>query len=162
MHIRDLVKQRWADEGFYASKDTKIQAFLKYIDDNPLECLDGYIKEFRKNYYDLFEKLVSPLMKTRDKLLRIIIIRNADLKKPKELKLLKEFVKRANPREDEQELLCVAKLGHKELTAVIRKHKDLTDDLRRVLKPPTLTARKAKNIVVPKQKKVKAKSKKPK
>lgn len=120
MHIRDLVKQRWADEGFYASRNTKIQAFLKYIEDNPLECWDKYIKEFREHYYDLFDELIPPLMKTRDKLLRMILIRNVDLTKPKELKLLKDFTKKANPRDDEPELLAIAKLEHKGLTAELR------------------------------------------
>ncbi len=159
MHIRDLVKQRWAEEGLYASKKAKIKAFLKYVDDNPLECWDEYVKQFRDHYYDLFDELVPPLMKTHDKLLRMILIRNAHLSKPKELKLLKQFVKESDPKKDETELLAIAKMGHKGLTAELRKCKELTSEVRKILQPPPPTARAAKNIVIPESKTKQVKSK---
>lgn len=159
MHIRDLVKQKWADEGLYASKKAKVQAFLKYIEDKPLECWDEYVKEFRDHYYNLFDELVPPLMKTRDKLLRLIIIRNVDLSKPKEVKLIKEFVKKADPIEDEPELLNIAKIGHKGLSAELCKCKGLTDEVRKILQPPPPTSKAAKNIVIPESKTKQVKSK---
>lgn len=152
MHLRDLIKQRWADEGLYVSKKARLQAFLKYIDDNSLECWDECVKEFRDNYYDLFDELIPPLMKTRDKLLHLILIRNMDLSKPKEVKLLKGFIKQAEPIEDEPELLAIAKLRHEGLTAQLYKQKKVTDDLRRMLQPPPAISKAAKNIVIPKPK----------
>ena len=159
MHIRDLVKQKWADEGLYASKKAKIQAFLRYIEDNPLECWDEYVKQFRDHYYDLFDELVPPLMKTHDKLLRMILIRNVDLAKPNELKLLKEYVKKADPKEDEPELLAIAKLEHKNLNAELLQLKELSSEVRKILQPPPPTAKAAKNIVIPESKTKQVKSK---
>ena len=159
MHIRDLVKQKWADEGLYASKKAKIQAFLRYIEDNPLECWDEYVKKFREHYYDLFNDIIPPLLKTQDKLLRMILIRNADLSKPKELKLLKEYVKKADPKEDEPELLAIAKLGHKNLNAELLQLKELTSEVRKILQPPPPTSRAAKNIIIPETETKQVKSK---
>ena len=136
MHIRDLVKRIWTKKGLYASRNDKVRDFLKYFDDNPELCWDELIKVFREQYYDLFPQLIPPLADTEDKLLRITLIRKADLKKRQELNLVKKSIKKAKPEADEPELLNIAKLGHKGLTTELRKLRNLTPELRRTLQSP--------------------------
>lgn len=153
MHIRDLAKQRWREAGLYDSKKAKLRAFLKYVDHHPEQCLDEYEKEFRENYYDLFDDLIPPLFDTDDKLLRILLINRIDVKKRKERNLLKEFVKTANAIEDERELIAIAKRQHKGLAEELLKRREISNKVRRAVKPPPKMLRHARNIVIPKLKK---------
>jgi len=104
MFIRDLVKQRWADVGLYRRKDARLQSFLKHVDDTPFECWEEYAALFRRDYYDLFDQVVPPLMATDDKLLRTMLLRYVDPAKPKELAMVREFVANADPVADRPEL----------------------------------------------------------
>jgi hypothetical protein len=73
------------------------------------------------------------LLESEDKLLRITVIRHADLTKRRELNLLKQFAQSADPIRDEAELLAVLALGHKSLSRAIRERADLTPSLRRAV-----------------------------
>lgn len=133
MHIRELMRQRWAEEGLYASKKSKLRAFLAYIDEHPEHSCEQYIQTFREQYYDLLGEIVPPLLATNDKLLRLMLIRNADVTRPKELKLLKEVAQTADPTADEPELLALARLGHKSVSAILNKRADLSLAVRDLL-----------------------------
>lgn len=150
MHIRDLAKQKWREAGLYDSRKAKVRAFLKHVDDHPDKCWDEWVQEFRDHYYDLFKDLIPPLLYTDDKLLRLTLIRKADLRKRRELNLLKKFVREADPVKDEPELSVIAKLSHKGLTAELAKRTDLTSKVRRAIQPQPTRPRSAKNIVIPK------------
>ena len=104
MHIRDLVKQRWADAGLYARKNARLQSFLKHVEDTPSDCWDEYAAVLRRDYADLYDLLIPPLMTTDDKLLRVMLLRQVDVSQPKELAIVRDFVARADPVADRPEL----------------------------------------------------------
>ena len=91
------------------------------------------LQEFRERYYDAFDHVVPPLLQSDDKLLRLMLIRHADLSKRRELNLLKRFAETADPIRDEPELLAIASLGHKSLDRAIRARGGLTPDLRQAV-----------------------------
>jgi len=133
MHIRELVKRTWQDAGLYKTRNQKLQTFLKYFDEHPELCWDDLIQEFRTHHYDLFDDLIPPLLKVNDKLLRLTLIRKADLKRSQELNLLNQFVKQASPLNDELELAAIAQRQHKTLVDELRKRSDLPREVYRVL-----------------------------
>ena len=91
---------------------------------------------------------MSPLFETQDKLLRVTVIRNADVNSPKDLRLLKAFIRGAHPTEDEPELLAMAHLGHRGLTAELRKREPLPASVHKALTAEPLPARRASNVNV--------------
>src|SRR5215213_7278987 len=101
MHIRDLVLRIWAEQGLNARRNARLHAFLTDQVEHPDRSLEDTLTSIRTDYNDLFALLVPPLLETGDKLLRVTLIRNADLNNPKELRLLNAFVRRADPGEDE-------------------------------------------------------------
>ena len=153
MYIRDEVRERWAADGVLDLKHLRVQEFLKYISDHPLECWDDYITVFREQYYDLFDVLVRPLLKSRDKMLRTILIAKADLSKAPELDALKQLVRDADPVTDQAELLAIARRGAKVLLAEMERHGKMVPQIAEQLRQPGVRARPATNIRRPRPKK---------
>ena len=141
MHIRNLVQRTWQERNFYASRNARLRAFLADQDEHPERPLEDVLASIRMDYPDLFESLVSPLFETQDKLLRVTLIRNADVNSPKDLRLLKAFIRAADPTEDEPELLAMAHLGHRGLTAELRKREPLPASVHTALTAEPLPAR---------------------
>ena len=133
MHIRELVKQKWQESGLYESQNEKVQAFLKYFDEHSELCWSEVLREFRERYYEGFNDLVPPLLDIDDKLLRLMIVRKADLNQGQEVELLSELVRKADPLKNEPELSAIARRRHTRLTAELQKRQDLTEELRRVV-----------------------------
>ena len=112
MHLRDLVKRRWADAGLYARQNAHMQRFLAQVDDPSFsQCWDQYVPLFRQHYYDLFDEVVPPLFSAPDKLLRVVLIRQLDLSQPKELEMVRGFVRHADPVADRPELDAILAHG---------------------------------------------------
>lgn len=160
MYIRELVIEVWQKSGLYRSRKAKVKDFLKYMDKFPEHCWDECEATFREKYYDIFNDIVAPLLKTDDKLLRLNLIRRLQVKKRRELNLLKTFVQAADSQKDEAELVEVAKLGHKGIVEEIRNHPKLTGKVQQLVqatpavpkaKPPAAS----KSRIVPKTKKAK-------
>ena len=76
---------------------------------------------------------MPPLLQSEDKLLRLTLIRHADVSKRRELNLLKRLAQAADSIRDEPELRAILALGHKNLEREIRERADLTADLRRAV-----------------------------
>ena len=91
------------------------------------------LQEFREKHYGLFDQIVPPLLQSEDKLLRLLLIRHADVSKRRELNLLKRLAQTADPIRDEPELLAILALGHKSLDREIRDRADLTANLRQAV-----------------------------
>lgn len=162
MYIRDEVRERWASEGVLDRKNSKINDFMKYIQDHPSECWDEYIAVFRRDYYDLFDKIVPPLLKSRDFVLRAALVAKADLDKPKEVEALKAMIHHADPEVDQPVLLAIARRGHKGLMAELEKHEKLTPETRAQLHPPEEFRRPVMNLrAEPARPATKAKAPKP-
>ena len=146
MHIGDLLRRTWEERGLYASRRARLRTFLTDQEEHPERPLEDILTDIRTSHNDLFGLLVPPLLETDDKLLRITIIRNADLNSPKELRLLKEFVRRADPMQDEPELLAIAALGHAGLTNQLRKGGPLPLEVHQAISTEPLPARRATNV----------------
>ena len=147
MHLRELAKQQWANSGIYRIHNARLQEFLKYFDDTPLECWNEYVPLFRKKYYEFFDQLVVPLFQSRDKLMRTVLIRQANVRRPRELAFLEEFVQRADPLEDQPELKAVLALKSKYLTNKMQARPELAE----LFKSASFVARKPINMTAPKR-----------
>ena len=141
MHIYEIVKHKWREAGLYKSPKVKVRSFLKYFDTNPNKCWDDYIETFRKDYYEVFNDLVHPLLKTDDKLLLLTLIRKANLKNRNELNLLKKFARECDHIKDKLELIEIAKLKHKGINSELRKRKILPSEARRLVELPARTVK---------------------
>jgi hypothetical protein len=133
VYVCAAIRKIWRKAGLYQSKAPTIRSFLDYIESEPIPDWKHGLQEFRDNHYDLFEQVVPPLLQSQDKLLRMVLIRHADLSKRRELNLLKRFAQTADPIHDEAELLAIVSLGHKSLDRAIRERADLTPNLRRAV-----------------------------
>jgi hypothetical protein len=114
MLLRDLVKQTWADNGVYAMPDARLREFLTYVDEHDLDCWDELVAEFRTSYYDLFGRVVPPLMAVDDTTLRSALIHSLDVRRRQEASLLRAFVGSADPEKHALELEAARrKLGER-------------------------------------------------
>lgn len=127
MHLRDLVKQRWADAGLYSRRNARLQSFLKHVEDTPSDCWNEYALVLRRDYADLYDLLIPPLMATDDKLLRVMLLRQADLSRPKELAIVRRFIARADPVADRPELNVLIARDDAELRKALRARHELVE-----------------------------------
>jgi hypothetical protein len=132
-HVCAAMRKIWRRAGLYESKTRAIRDFLDFVGSEPPPDWEQGLQKFRKKHYDVFDQVVPPLLQSDDKLLRIMLIRHADLSKRRELNLLKRFARTADPIHDEPELLAMASLGHKSLDRAIRERGDLTPNLRQAV-----------------------------
>jgi hypothetical protein len=129
VHQKDLARQAWADAGLYRRTDPKLQAFLKHFEESSLECWPELVDEARTRYSEYVELLVMPLWNTGDKLLRLNLVRQADLKKTQEADLLAKLVQRARPTTEVHELRAIAESRDKKLLKLISRKRDLPPEL---------------------------------
>lgn len=144
MHLRDLVRRRWADAGLYSRKNAHLQSFLQHVDRTPLQCWDEYAALFRRDYYDLYDQLIPPLLSANDPLLRITLIRYTDFSQAKELQAMREFVRRADPLADAPELRAILDHGGGPIRGEFAARPDLASLVAPKIKMPV---RKAHNMV---------------
>jgi hypothetical protein len=91
------------------------------------------LQEFHEKHYSLFDQLEPPLLQSEDKLLRLTLIRHADVSRRRELNLLKRLAQTADPIRNEPELLAIQSVGHKSLDREIRERADLPANLRQAV-----------------------------
>jgi hypothetical protein len=132
MHTRDLVKKIFANEQLYRSSDPKVKEFLAAIDDQPMDCWPEFAVRFRKDYYELFDRVVPPLMHSGDSLIAAVLLHHLDLARPKERALVKKYIQGADERAHEGVLMQAARLGDEELDRELSK-KQLTANVRALL-----------------------------
>jgi hypothetical protein len=125
------MRKIWRKEGLYQSQSPTMRDFLAAIDSE--SDWERGLQEFRDKHYGLFDQIVPPLLQSEDKLLRLLLIRHADVRKRRELNLLKRLAQTADPIRDEPELLAILSLGHKSLDRDIRDRADLTANLRQAV-----------------------------
>ena len=127
------MRKIWRKAGLYELKAPTMRNFLDFIESDPTPDWEHGLQEFREKHYALFDQVVPPLLQSEDKLLRIALIRHADLSKRRELNLLKRFAQTADPIHDQPELLAMVSRRHKSLDREIRERADLTPDLRQAV-----------------------------
>jgi hypothetical protein len=133
VYLCAAVRKIWRKAGLDGSKSRTVRDFLDFVGSEPPPGWEHGLREFRDKHYDVFDQVVPPLLQSEDKLLRIALIRHADLSKRRELNLLKRFAHTADPIRDEPELLAIVSLRHKSLDREIRERADLTPGLRRAV-----------------------------
>ena len=129
-YVCAAMRKIWRKAGLYQSRSPTMQSFLAFDSESDWE---RGLQEFRDKHYGLFDQIVPPLLQSEDKLLRLLLIRHADVSKRRELNLLKRLAQTADPIRDEPELLAILALGHKSLDREIRDRADLTANLRQAV-----------------------------
>jgi hypothetical protein len=132
-YVCAAMRKIWRKAGLYQSQAASMRNFLAFVDSEPTPDWEQGLQEFREKHYGLFARVVPPLLQSDDKLVRIAVVRHADLSKRRELNLLKRFAQNADPIHDEPELLAIVALGHESLAREIRARGDLTPDLRQAV-----------------------------
>jgi len=133
MHQRDLVRKVWAEAGLYATKDAKLRQFLKHVDDTPLDCWPELVEFVRTQYPEYLDRLVTPIWNAGDKLLRLNLIRNAELSQPAEKKMAQKLVRQLRPETDALELRAVIRDAPVEVLDQVAKKKSIPDQLKIML-----------------------------
>ena len=132
-YVCAAMRKIWRKAGLYQSQSPTMQGFPRLRRLRAAPDWERGLQEFREKHYGLFDQIVPPLLQSDDKLLRMLLIRHADLSKRRELNLLKRFAQTADPIRDEPELLAIVSLGHKSLDREIRERGDLTPNLRQAV-----------------------------
>jgi hypothetical protein len=145
MYTRDLVKRLFADAGLYRSSDPKLKTLLAAIDEQPLDCWPEFVARFRKEFYELFDRVVPPLINSGDRLIAAVLLHHADLSKPKERALITKYVQDADEQAAEDVLLQVARLDDAKLNRELAK-KNLTPSVRAVLVKQSPAPRRPSNV----------------
>ncbi len=135
MHVCALMRKIRRNVGLYESRKGGVQQYLTFVEDRPDVVWEKSLEVFRQEHSAVLNDIVPPLLKSRDKLFRILLIRSADLKKRRELNLLKELAHEADPVLDQPELLAILERWHKGLSNEVRERGDLTSKLRSIVGP---------------------------
>jgi hypothetical protein len=129
MYQKDLVKKAWADAGLYRSRDPKLRRFLDKVDKCTGDCWPELAEEARERYAEYIDTLVEPLWKTGDKLVRLNLIRLADIENERDRHTVEEFVSKARPTEV-HELQAIARVADLPLLEKVAKKRNLPTELR--------------------------------
>lgn len=128
MYQKDLVKQAWGDAGLYRTRDPELRAFLDRLDSCG-DCWPELVEEVRRHYRPYLEVLARPLWRTGDRLVRLNLVRSADLEDQQERALVEEFVREAGTG-DVHELQAIARNGDLPLVDLIARKRKLPPTLR--------------------------------
>lgn len=143
MHQRVAIQQALTRTGkrFAVSPGRdKAEAFFEMLNAQRDVCWGGdLVSEFRRNYYDALDEIVSVLFATDDPLIIFQCIRHADLSKPKEREFLREFIRECNPEKHQVSLRALAEKHSPELTAALHEKSGLPESVREVLARGTPT-----------------------
>lgn len=130
MHQRDLVKRVWEEAGLYRTRDSELRQFLEHLDESSEECWPELVERARALSSKHLATLVRPLWKSGDKLLRINLIRAADMERGEERELLRRYIRLVSPEQDEFELRAVLEKDSVEVVDQILRKRNLTPQLR--------------------------------
>jgi len=127
MYQRDLVRDAWKSAGLYDESDPKLQQFLALLDD-PTQCWEELTQACRRNYADYKAKIVQPILDSSDTLVHLMVIRAAT--GDDELALLKQYISKSDPVQDETELKAIALKNDPRLNKALTKKPNLTQAVR--------------------------------
>lgn len=116
--------------GAASASQQRAQTFMAMVREQEALCWEDLVAEFRQNYYDSFAELIPPLFATDDPLIIHNCIRFADLNQPREVEILKQFIRSCDPEKHQVSLRALAERGQPELTAELKKRKDLPQSVR--------------------------------
>jgi hypothetical protein len=139
MYQKDLIRSVWKSAGLYDEKDSKLQQFLKLLDD-PNQCWKEMTDTCRRSFASYKAKLVQPILDSADKLSHLILIRSASESNDDEMALIKGYIASSDPKRDQTELRAVALRNIPHLTSALMQKPNLTQEVRdtiAALAPPT-------------------------
>jgi hypothetical protein len=140
MYQKDLIRRAWEEAGLYRSRDAKLQRFLARLDD-PGECWSELVEAATTEYSAYLPTLARPLWETGDSLVRLNLIRAADLEDPPQRAIVEDWIRRAGSG-DAQELHAIARIGDLPLVELVARKRSLPPQLRDyVLERRSLLAR---------------------
>jgi len=130
MHQREAARSAWVAAGLYKSGDAKLRRFLHEFDATPQDCWPQVVELVRKTYPEFIVQLVTPLWKSGDTLLRVNLIRHADLSRKNEAELVGRWAAALDAERDRYELAAVVEHGSAQRLDKVLKRKKLSDSLR--------------------------------
>jgi hypothetical protein len=140
MNQRAVIRQIW-DRRKKTLAPTpqveKAEAFFRLVDEQTDMCWEALAEEFRRNYYDAVDEIVSVLLETDDPLIIYNCIRFSDQSRPQEVAAMKRVARECDCERHQVSLLTLANTKAKEVTTVLRARKDLPQVVRAALKPAT-------------------------
>jgi hypothetical protein len=142
MYQKDLIRSVWKSAGLYDENDSKLQQFLKSLDD-PNQCWKEMTDACRSSFASYKAKLVQPILDSGDKLTHLIVIRTASESNDDEMALIERYIASSDPKRDQVELRAVALKNIPRLSEALRKKPNLTREVRdtmAALAPPAPSA----------------------
>lgn len=130
MHQRDAARAAWAAAGLTKTRDAKLQRFMRDFDALPNDCWPQVLALVRKDYPEYLEQLAAPLWKSGDTLLRVNLVRHADLSRKDEAALVGRWAAGLDAQRHRYELAAVVEHGSAEHLDKVLKRKKLPDGLR--------------------------------
>lgn len=116
-----------------AASREKAQAFFQMLRERKNICWEELVPEFRANYYEAYDELVSVLFATDDVFVVYNVIRFADFSKPQEVRAHVKFIQECDPVKHQVSLRALAQTKIPELLKALQNKKGLPDSVRELL-----------------------------
>ena len=139
MYQKDLIRSAWKSAGLYDENDSKLQQFLKLLDD-PNQCWKEMTDACRRSFTDYKAKLVQPILDSGDKLVHLIVIRTLSESNDDEMALIERYIAASDPKRDQVELRAVALRNIPRLTDALRQKPNLAPEVRDTMKALAVAA----------------------
>ena len=112
----------------------KAQAFFEMVLREENVCWsDELVREFRRNYYEACEEVLSTLFATDDPFIICQCVVHADLSKPQELEAFQRLIRDCNAEKHQVSLRALAETRNPELLKALKQRKQLPESVREVL-----------------------------
>lgn len=134
MMQRILILKKWEQIGLNKSGKKKVRDFIEFVEKNPKKGWKNWADEITRNYNDVFNDLISPLINIGSNIINLNLIRYFDpIKNKKVENLLKKFIKHADPQKMLPTLEAIAKLKIPSLNNALKAKKALPLRVRVIL-----------------------------
>ena len=137
MHQKIAIMEAWRKATRFRAGSPqfeKAQAFFDMLRERPAVCWSPeLVTEFRRQYYDAFDEIVSTLFATDDPLIIYQCLQHADFTKPKEVEAFQQFIGDCDPEKHQVTLRALAGTQVPELRKAVEAKKHLPDSMREAL-----------------------------
>jgi len=140
MHQRAAIMEAWRKVTRFRAGSPRLekaQAFFDMLRERPEACWGpALVTEFRRQYYDAFDEIVSALFATDDPLIIYQCLQHADFSKPKEVEAFQQFIEDCDPEKHQVTLRALAGTQVPELRKAVEAKKHLPDSVREAFVQP--------------------------
>lgn len=133
MYQRTKILEAFATAGLTKSRKTKVKQFLQYLSDNPKVCWKDAASDFHNNYSDIFDDVVPVILSTNDPLIISNLLKYLNLKKDKEVKSVKAYIKKSDAFQQSRLFMHIAKYYVAELGDDLLQKNKLPKKIRAVI-----------------------------